>query len=255
MIRLANRKGLQIGTHATGDATIDAVVAGYLAAMRSSRRHADLRHYVIHGDLTPPDTLRQMARNDIGVNMNGTIKYLLGRTLDPVLGPERTDYQWPYRSALDAGVRVSSSSDAPVTFPSWLQGVMAMRLREGMFGGVAGEGERISVREALATYTRTPAWQDHAAGWKGTLEVGKVADITVLDGDVMRTPPREIVGLEVAATLVAGEVVYDAAAVGAGRLRSKAAVASSLSTHTSTSCLAEGLCCCALTERLSGSSR
>ncbi|WP_243060108.1 amidohydrolase [Nocardioides sp. SR21] len=252
MIRLANRKGFQIGTHATGDATIDAVVAGYLAAMRNSRKRADLRHYVIHGDLTPPATLRKMARNDIGVNMNGTIKYLLGRTLDPVLGPERTDYQWPYRSALDAGVRVSSSSDAPVTFPSWLQGVMAMRLREGMFGGVAGEAERISVREALATYTRTPAWQDHSAAWKGTLEVGKVADITVLDGDVMRTPPRELVGLSVAATLVNGEVVYDGAASGAGRARAGAAAVSSISSHTSASCLAEGLCCCALTERLGG---
>lgn len=252
MIRLANRRGFQIGTHATGDATIDAVVAGYLAAMASGRKRADLRHYVIHGDLTPLKTLRKMARNDIGVNMNGTIKYLLGRTLDPVLGPERTDYQWPYRSALDAGVRVSSSSDAPVTFPSWLQGVMAMRLREGMFGGVAGEAERISVREALATYTRTPAWQDHAAAWKGTLEVGKVADIVVLDGDVTRTPPRDIVGLGVTATLVNGNVVYDAAASGAGRARAGAAAVSSLSSHTSTSCLAEGLCCCALTERLGG---
>lgn len=252
MIKIANKRGFQIGTHATGDATIDAVVAGYLAAMASSRKNADLRHYVIHGDLTPAATLRKMARNNIGVNMNGTIKYLLGRTLDPVLGPERTDYQWPYRTALDAGVRVSSSSDAPVTFPSWLQGVMAMRLREGMFGGVAGESERISVREALATYTRTPAWQDHA-GWKGTLQAGKAADIVVLDGDVLRTPPRELVGLKVAATLVNGNVVYDAARSGTGKARARAVAAGTgLSSHTSTACLDQGLCCCALTERLGG---
>lgn len=133
MIRIAVGRGLQVGTHATGDATIDAVVDGYIQAMGRGWKRDDLRHYVIHGDLTPRATLRRMAKHDIGVNMNGTIKYLLGRTLDPVLGAERTDYQWPYHSALDAGVHVSSSSDAPVTFPAWLQGVMAMRLREGMF--------------------------------------------------------------------------------------------------------------------------
>jgi predicted amidohydrolase YtcJ len=100
--RIAAAAGFQVGTHATGDATIDAVVAGYLKAMGRDRRRKDLRHYVIHGDLTPPATLRTMARHDIGVNMNGTIKFLLGRTLDPVLGPSgpttsgRTAPRWTW---------------------------------------------------------------------------------------------------------------------------------------------------------------
>lgn len=251
MIDLAHRRGFQIGTHATGDATIDAVVAGYVDVLRGQRRDRDLRHYVIHGDLTPVKTLRTMARHDIGVNMNGTIKYLLGRTLDPVLGPERTDYQWPYRTAMEAGVRVSSSSDAPVTFPSWLQGVMAMRLREGMFGGVAGAEERISVRRALETYTRQPAWQDHAGTWKGTLQEGFAADLCILDGDLMRTAPREIVELGIAGTVLAGRVVHDATTSAARQARAFAGSrALSMSSHSSEACLAEGLCCCALTERL-----
>lgn len=249
MIKLAVTRGFQVGTHATGDATIDAVVAGYLAAMRTTRPR-DLRHYVIHGDLTPRATLRTMARNDIGVNMNATIKYLLGRTLDPILGEERTDYQWPYRTALDLGVKVSSSSDAPVTFPSWLQGVMGARLREGMFGGVAGVEERISVREGLTSYTRTPAWQDHALAYKGTLQRGHVADICVLDGDIFQTPPRELVGMSVTTTLFRGEVVYDATSAGASRKAAAAAATSSLSHDTSVACLDEGLCCCGLGEKL-----
>ncbi|WP_148573283.1 amidohydrolase [Nocardioides caldifontis] len=248
MIRIAVRHGFQVGTHATGDATIDAVVDGYIEAMGRNWRKADLRHYVIHGDLTPKRTLRRMARHDIGVNMNGTIKFLLGRTLDPVLGPERTDYQWPYRSALQAGVRVSSSSDAPVTQPSWLQGVMAMRLREGMFGGVAGRAERISVRQALATYTRTPAWQDHAAGYKGTLRPGRVADLCIVDGDVLGVDPHELVDLQVAATLVAGKVVHDGTS-SSSRTRASN-VAAGISTHSAGACLEQGLCCCGLSERL-----
>lgn len=72
LIAIAHAKGFQVGTHATGDATIDAVVAGYLKAM--GRRGGDARHYVIHGDLTPEATLRTMAGRGIGVNMNATIK-------------------------------------------------------------------------------------------------------------------------------------------------------------------------------------
>lgn len=246
MIKLAVRNGFQVGTHATGDAAIDAVVDGYLKAMGRNWRRADLRHYVIHGDLTPRATLRKMARHDIGVNMNATIKYLLGRTLDPVLGPERTDYQWPYQTALDLGVRVSSSSDAPVTSPDWLQGVMAARLREGMFGGVAGKEERISVRKALATFTRTPAWQDHAGSWKGTLRKGKAADVCIVDGDVLGVHPRELIDLSVTHTIVDGKVAYDAASAG------RATAAASWSPERSASCLASGMCCCRVAEQVTG---
>ena len=69
MIVLAHRAGMQIGVHATGDATIEAVVTRFVRAMRAARR-ADPRHYVIHADLTPKATLRTMARHDIGANMN-----------------------------------------------------------------------------------------------------------------------------------------------------------------------------------------
>lgn len=244
-IRIAHDAGLQIGTHATGDATIDAVVAGYLAAMRRNRRRRDLRHYIIHGDLTPPGTLRTMARNGIGVNMNATIKYLLGRTLDPVLGPERTDYQWPYRTALDLGVRVSSASDAPVTYPSWLQGVRSAVLREGMFGGVAGEKERITLEEALATYTRTPGWQDHAERWKGTLRPGNAADVCVVDGDLLGADPHELIDMSIAATVLGGRVVHDRA--GGGSKKAVAAAAALGNRHDrGVACLQGGRCCCDL---------
>jgi predicted amidohydrolase YtcJ len=247
MIRRIHFAGFQIGTHATGDATIDAVVDGYLRAMGLKRRH-DPRHYVIHGDLTPPATLKKMARAGIGVNMNATIKYLLGRTLDPIIGPARTDYQWPYRTALDAGVRVSSASDAPVTFPSWLQGVMAAMLREGLFGGVAGEAERITLPEALHTYTSTPAWQDFAERAKGTLQAGNVGDVCVLDEDLRQIDPHEFVNVPVNATVLSGKVVYE-------RPTTTAKVVAAPSSRTDRRghgirCYEGGKCCCVLTEEI-----
>jgi predicted amidohydrolase YtcJ len=249
MIRRVHAAGFQIGTHSTGDATIDAVVDGYLRAMRRNRRR-DLRHYVIHADLARPETLKKMARAGIGANMNATIKYLLGRTLDPVLGPERTDYQWPYRTALDAGVRVSSASDAAVTFPSWLQGVMSAMLREGRFGGVAGEAERISLPEALHSYTSTPAWQDFAERAKGTLERGMVGDICVVDEDLRRIDPHDFVDVPVNYTILGGDVVYERTGAAKAAATAAAARAAKDVQGHGFRCYEAGKCCCALTEEI-----
>jgi predicted amidohydrolase YtcJ len=249
MIRLAHDHGHQVGIHATGDATIDAVVAGYLLALDAQPRPHP-RHYVIHADLTSRATLTAMAGREIGANMNATIKYLLGRTLDPVLGPERTDYQWPYRSALDLGVRVSSGSDAPVTFPSFLQGVMGAMLREGRFGGVAGEEERISLHEALRTYTSAPAWQDGAEHTKGILQPGYVGDLCVLDEDLDGVDPHDFVEVPVNATVVGGTVVHERAG---SRLARPATLAFKQEGHgvgAGLRAYLAGGCCCLLAERL-----
>lgn len=212
MIGLVHRAGLQVGTHATGDAAIDAVTAAY-AACRPGRR----RHYVIHGDFTWPETLRVLARSGCGVNLNPNIKNLIADTQPAVVGDERAAYQVPYRSALRAGVTVTSASDAPNVSPDWRQGLETALLREGRSGAVSGPDERIGLREALRTYTTAAAWQDHADHWKGSLARGMAADVCVLDHRLLdargrlAVNPHEISGLPLALTVVAGAVAYDAA--------------------------------------------
>ncbi|SPT57986.1 N-substituted formamide deformylase precursor [Actinomadura madurae] len=90
IINLAVRRGFQVGTHATGDATIDAVVAGYLAT-----RTNQLRHYVIHGDLTPRGTLKKMARNGIGVSFNPTINRSTAASSTPLSAPNASTTNGP----------------------------------------------------------------------------------------------------------------------------------------------------------------
>jgi predicted amidohydrolase YtcJ len=213
MIGLVHRAGLQIGTHATGDAAIDAVTAAYAAARRS-RPHGR-RHYVIHADFAWPETLRVLARSGYGVSLNPNIKHLIADTQPGVVGDERAAYQVPYRSALRAGVTVTSASDAPNVAPDWRQGVETALLREGRSGVVSGAPERIGLRDALRTYTTAPAWQDHADRWKGSLREGMAADLCVLDGRLLdgdgrlALGPHEISDLPVAWTIVDGAVAYD----------------------------------------------
>ncbi|MEU7823066.1 amidohydrolase [Catellatospora sp. NPDC049133] len=246
MIAMAHRAGLQIGTHATGDATVDAVVAAYLAAMRHDRRR-DPRHYVIHGDLAPAQTLRTMARHDIGVNMNSQIKWLIDRALEPLLGPQRTDYHWPYRTAVDAGVRVSTGSDGPVTTPDWRIGVMQMVLRKGSLGSVSGPDQRLTLQEALQTYTSTPAWQDRADTWKGTLAPGQAADLVVLDASIEDIAPGDIPAVGVRATVADGLVVHDPH--NTARTATPQRRPAWTDAH-GRACYTSGTCCCTLSRAL-----
>jgi len=210
MIRAAHAAGWQIGTHATGDRAIDAVVEGYLTAQASAPAgNRDPRHYVIHSDLVSPATLERMASGRIGANFNAAIKHLIVDGQVKSLGPSRAGYEWPYRSALRAGVVVASGSDAPVTDGNWGRGLAMCVTRKGnQSGAVFGPEERISLDEAIATYTSGGAWQDHAEAWKGMLKPGYAADLCVLDRSLPGIEPNELPGLTVTMTVMDGRVVY-----------------------------------------------
>ena len=82
--------------------------------------------------------------------------------------------------------------------------------RRGLDGAVRGEAQRLAVTEALRAYTITPAWQDGADDWKGSIETGKVADLCVLDGNLLDVEPEALPSLPVAMTVLDGQSVYEA---------------------------------------------
>ncbi|MCC9711068.1 amidohydrolase [Streptomyces sp. MNU76] len=209
MIRIAHEAGYQLGVHVTGDRAIDLVVDAFTAAQEAVPR-SDARHYVIHGDFIGADSLARLAAHGYGVNMNPAIKWTISDLMAEVVGAERSAYQWPTRSAFDAGVAVCASSDAPITEPDWRQGVAGMLLRESKAGGrVSGPEQRVDLAEALRAYTINPARQDFAEEWKGSVELGKVADLCVLDRPLLGLDPHEITGVQVDMTVFDGGVVFE----------------------------------------------
>ena len=106
---------------------------------------------------------------------------------------------------------MAASSDAPCTYPSWLQGVQSAMLRESKASGsVYSPDQRLTVEEAVRMYTIDGAWQDCQERFKGSIEPGKVADLCVLDQDIMAVDPREITAIKNVMTVMDGKVVFNA---------------------------------------------
>jgi predicted amidohydrolase YtcJ len=209
MIRLVHAAGLQAGVHVTGDAGIEAVVEAFESAVRSDDR-TDSRHYIIHGDFASKNSLKRLGAGGFGMNMNPGIKSAISDLMDEMLGDNRSSSQWPVKSAIDAGVHVMSSSDAPVTKPDWRIAVSAMLTRKSKASGkVSGSSEIVDLHSALRAYTVEPAWQDFAEQWKGSLESGKVADVCVMGSSLLDAGADEIPEIPVDMTIFNGQVVHD----------------------------------------------
>ncbi|GIT81914.1 hypothetical protein LLS1_35830 [Leifsonia sp. LS1] len=204
MIREANRLGLQVGVHATGDRAIDTVVEAVEEALAQTR--TDLGHYIIHGDLVTPDALARMARLGMGLNVQAGIAAHTASWVADVLGDEVAASAWPIGAAWEAGVPVSLSSDAPILAPDWRQGIADA---DAWIGAPAAGGERDRMLALLRAYTTVPAQQDGASAWKGTLEPRKAADMCVLEADPLDVAPAELPRVAVDLTVVDGEVVFE----------------------------------------------
>jgi predicted amidohydrolase YtcJ len=207
MIKYVNARNFQIGIHVTGDRGIDTCVDGYIAALED--HPWDARHYIIHTDYVTPECIKRMAKNNIGANVQSAIKWTIGNLMTGITGEKRAAYHWPLKSLFDGGVRVSNSSDASVTYPDWRQGVESAVLRKDKATGkVIGAEQCITVEQAIRSYTINGAWQDHQDNIRGTIEVGKLADLTVIGDDILTIEPNKIHAIPVIYTIVGGKMVY-----------------------------------------------
>lgn len=203
IVQAVHDRGFQLGLHVIGPEDTGITVDALLAAQSNNPR-PDSRHFLIHGYWISETSLQAAAQAGIGLNMQpsffvrGELPTLPGRAL------------LPYRSALDAGVVTMASSDAPVAAPDWREHVSLISARTNLTGDRTAPEQKISVLEALSTYTSQPAWQNRAEQWKGTVLPGKVADLCILDQDILAMAPTDIPGIRVTKTMVDGKFVFEA---------------------------------------------
>lgn len=202
MVELAATRGMQIAVHATGDRSIAEFLA-VLERLRDAPSPAG-PHYVVHGDLATPEQIARMREVDAGFAVQPLIAAHTHSWAAVQFGEARLAAAWPLAEMLTSGTLTTVTSDAPIASPDWRRGLDAA-LALLTDAGVVDDAETRG--RLLGTMTVDAARQDGASAWKGSLAVGKVADLTVLEEDLL-TPGRAFSSLGVARTVVDGRTVF-----------------------------------------------
>ena len=211
-VQICHDAGLRCCVHAIGDKAFDMALDAYENAIDHSPRK-DHRHRIEHmGNwLATPKLIQRMVRSGIVAIPNIAFAYYIGDAILDCVGERRLTKAFPFRTLLKNGVIIAGGSDSPGYWPvDPLRDIATAASRKMRWGDVWVPEERISVNEAFAMHTTTASWVGFEEKEKGTLEVGKLADIAVVAEDPFAIAPEKIRELKVEMTLVGGAVKYQA---------------------------------------------
>lgn len=203
--------GLHVIVHAIGDRANDWLLETFAAAGAGGGR-ADQRFRIEHAQHLTADAIARIARDGVIASMQPYHAIDDGRWAERRIGPVRIKTTYAFRDLLDAGARLAFGSDWTVAPIDPLLGIYAAVTRRTIDGATPGgwvPEQKITVEEAVAAYTIGNAYAAYLERDLGTIEVGKLADLVVLERDIFTIEPAEIEHVSVDVTVVGGEIVYE----------------------------------------------
>ncbi|WP_435577863.1 amidohydrolase [Gilvibacter sp.] len=195
-------------THGNGDAAMDQMIRT-LKPLAEKYGNDDRRFVLIHGQYIRMDQLDEFKELDVVLSLFPLHTYYWGDWHRQLIGQELGDKISPTRSALNKGLDITIHTDAPVALPNLMRVIWTAVSRTSRSGADIGADERLTPYEALQAITIWSAYQHFEEDTKGTLEVGKMADLVVLDANPLTVPVDDIKDIQVLKTIKEGEVVFD----------------------------------------------
>ncbi len=210
MVLAADKSGFQIGIHAIGDKANNWVLNAYeKAELLNGKR--DSRHRVEHAQTLQANDIPRFARLGVIASMQPTHCISDKKFCDKRIGPERAKGAYPWKSLADAGAVLAFGTDYQVEPLNPMEGLYAAVTRKDRLGE-KGEGwhpeQKISMEDAIKYYTLGSAYAQFMENRKGMIKTGYLADIVILDKDLLTIPENEIMTTKVDYTIVGGKVVY-----------------------------------------------
>lgn len=204
----------QIGFHAIGDRGVEMALTAFAQALPPTpegRAIVGRRFRIEHAQVVTPEQFKKFWK--LGVIASMQPNHLLtdmNWAMDRI-GPERAKHSYPWREFRDNGVKLAFGTDYPVEPITPFRGLYAAVTRKNEAGKLKYFPEqKLTIDEAIAAYTTGSAYAEFAEEYKGTLAPGMLADFVVLDRDITKVPPAQILKTRVLRTVVGGKTVYEA---------------------------------------------
>jgi predicted amidohydrolase YtcJ len=212
----ALKAGFQVATHAIGDRANHMVLDAYGAALAAAGldpKNNDARLRIEHAQVVAPEDFARFAEMHIIPSMQATHATSDMPWAEARLGPERIKGAYAWQRFIKAGCRIANGSDFPVESLNPLWGIYAAVTRQDR-NGQPPEGwqpdQRMSRAEAVRSFTRDAAFAAFEEKDKGSIETGKLADLAILDHNIMECEPAEILQTKVVMVFFGGKVAYNA---------------------------------------------
>jgi len=203
-----HKAGFQWAVHSNGDRDIDALLDAYAYALEQFPQE-DHRHRIEHCSIVGKDTRILERIQNLGIiPVFHEYTYEHGDKYADY-GEERIAMMHAYRSALDLGIQPAGHSDWPVSAADPLTRIQSMVTRKSSQGVVYGPQQRVTPEEAIYVWTMGNARAIFEEQERGSIEVGKLADLVILSGDPTRVPPDNIRDIKVEKTILGGKIAYE----------------------------------------------
>ncbi len=207
-VRKLHDTGLQICVHCVGDATTDLALDAFEEAMDANPR-PDPRHRLEHAIITRPESTQRIKDLGVVVSTQPQFIRLGGDLYADLMGEERARRVMVTREWLEAGIPVALGSDAPSTpWHSPLATLIGAITRATFSGAVHESDQALTPYEALQAHTSTAAYAAHEEAIKGSIEVGKMADLIVWSANPIRSTAEELWNSTIDLTMIDGKIVH-----------------------------------------------
>ena len=220
MFREALRKGIQVETHAIGDRAnrtiLDLYEDAFQAVPPNERKIKEPRWRVEHAQILSPNDLPRFAKLGVIASMQPSHAISDFFFAPQRLGEKRLAGAYAWQSLIKSGAIVTAGSDAPVEKGEPMIEFYAAVARKSLDGFSAPDWhpeERVTRQQALEILTRWPAYAAFQEKEKGSIEAGKLADLTILSDDIMKIPEPDILRTRCLMTVIGGEIAYDSGEV------------------------------------------
>jgi len=210
MIVLADREGFQIGTHAIGDKGNNWVLNAYEKAKQLNGKR-DNRHRIEHAQTLQSSDIPRFAQLGVIASMQPTHCISDKKFCEKRIGPERVKGAYAWKSLADAGAILAFGTDYQVEPLNPMEGLYAAVTRKDRLGE-KGNGwhpeQKIRMEDAIRYYTLGSSYSQFMEDRKGMIKKGFLADIVIVDKDLLTIPENEIMKTKVVYTITGGKIVY-----------------------------------------------